>query len=309
MNVNEQYLLIKSFNRLLQKGYSLNEVIILMANIKPKIINKLKKLLNEGFMLSQIFKKMRFKKFVYDYLLIGEKCNKVNEVISLIENEYENYLKLKKQMNKVLLYPIILYTFALICFELIRISLYPIIHSLLGDFGIKQNQTIIFLAFNMLKIIGVVSIIIIFLTNYFKQISNAIPFIKNNRCLIIVKNLIILLTCGNSLNDAMEILQANLNQKIFRIYELKQALFNNHRFTIFSPFTLAFKEYFKLGLKSNELVQTLKDYHDITNELFLEKLTKLAYVIQFFLFTIISINIFLIYYLIMMPLLNISDKL
>lgn len=309
MNVNEQYLLIKSFNRLLEKGYSLNEAIILMTNIKPKVIKRIKQLLNEGNMLSQIFKKLRFKRFVYDFLLIGEKSNKINEVIVLIEKEYEGYLKLKKQMNKVLLYPIVLYVFALLCFEIIRINLYPIIDTILGDFGVNQNQTIIFIAFNLLKVIGIISIIIFLLILYFKQIPNILPFVKNNRCLIVVKNLIILLTCGNSLDEALMILEEGLNQKIYRINELKQALFNNHKFTIFSPFNLAFKEYFKLGLQSNELVSTLVDYHDITSETFLDKITKLAYIIQFILFTILSINIFLIYYLIMIPMLNISDKL
>ncbi len=308
MNNEKQYFLIKRFNRLLHKGYSLNNTIELMLPINPKIIGRMKILLEKGESLSTIFKILKFKRFVYETLEVGEKSNKINEIISLIEHQFEFYMKLKKQIFKVLLYPLILFLFALICFEMIRINLYPVIDTLLGDFSIKENKYLILIAFNLLKWLGGLGLFLFTILYYFKPLTNFFPFFKIYRTLTLTKHLEILLFCGNSLEEALIVLTRSFNQKIYYIDEFKQSLLQDKKLSSFTPYTTNFMQYFKLGIKSNDLVVSLQDYYLIYDEILFDQLSKLTYYIQFGLFSLLSMNIFLIYYIVMIPMLQISNK-
>jgi len=308
MNMNNQYLLIKILNRLLSKGYSLTEAIDMMTNISVKTIHHMKRMLEEGEMLSTIFKSLKFKRFVYETIIVGEKSNKLNEVISLIERQFDFYLKLRKQINKVLLYPLILFVFALMCFEIIRVNLYPIIEALLGDFAIFQNKILILIAFNLLKWVACLLICIVFISKYYKTLTNLIPLMKIYRTLIFSKHLEILLMCGNSLEEALMIIKSSLNPKVYRLDDFESTLLNDTKMGIYSPYTKGFMQYFKLGMNSNDLTCALQDYIYIYDEILFDQLTKLTYYIQFGLFSLLSINIFLIYYIVMIPMLQISEK-
>lgn len=308
MNCEKQYLLIKILNRLLSKGYSLVEAIEMMRNIDVKIIKQIKQMLEVGYLLSSIFKTLKFKRFVYETIQVGEKSNKLNEVITLIERQFDFYLKLKKQINKVLLYPSILYIFALICFEMIRINLYPVIDTLLGDFAIGQNKVLIIIAFNLLKWIGGILLFILFICKYYKTLGNIIPLMKVYRSLTLSKHIEILLMCGNSLEEVFMILKKSLNPKIYRLDEFERSLLNETKVSVLYPYTLSFMQYFKLGMNSNDLIGALQDYIYIYDEILFDKLTKMTYYVQFGLFSLLSINIFLIYYIVMIPMLQISNK-
>ncbi|QVK19195.1 type II secretion system F family protein [Mycoplasmatota bacterium] len=308
MNCEKQYLLIRILNRLLTKGYSLLEAIEMMKNIDTKITRQMKEMLETGNLLSTVFKRLKFKRFVYETIQVGERSNKLNEVITLIEGHFDFYLKFKKQINKVLLYPLILFIFALICFEMIRINLYPVIKTLLGDYAIGQNDLLIFLSFNLLKCIALFLFVISLICKFYNSLSNLLPLMKIYRSLTLSKHLEVLLMCGNSLEEALIILKNSFNPITYRLDTFELSLLDDKKVGSFCPYPLAFIQYFKLGMKSNDIIGALQDYVYIYDEILFDKLTKITYYVQFSLFSLLSINIFLIYYIVMIPMLQISNK-
>ncbi len=308
MNSERQYMIVKILNRLLIKGYSLLEAIDMMKQVHGNIISRMKQKLDEGNLLSHTFKILKFKPFVHDTIQIGEKSNKIQVAFGLLEEQFDFYLKIKKQMNKVLLYPVILFGFALFCFEMIRINLYPIIENLLIEFSIIQNKVLIIISFHLLKWIACILFMIFFILYHKKNLANLVPSIKLYRTIILAKQLVILLSCGNSLEEAFIILQSSLNPKIYNFKHLESALLNDSKLGLSSSYSESFLQYFKLGMKTNDLVNALKDYITIYEEILIDHLTKLSYYIQFGLFSLLSINIFLIYYIVMIPMLQISEN-
>lgn len=308
MNLSKQILIIKLFSRLFSKGYSLQEVLTLMKSNFHKLSIKMLTLLDSGYPLSELFKKCHFKPFVYKTIRIGEQSNKTNEVIKLIESNFNFYLKMKNQFNKVLLYPMFLFIFSLLCFEVIRINLFPIIQSTLNDFDVKQNQFLLFAAFHLLKIIGILMLLIFLLFHLFKKLANVIPYVKCYRSLNITKILIVLISCGYSLEESIKLLNENLNSSIYQFSYLNKLILEDKKIKIIAPYTKSFINYLRLGVSTNNILNTLEDYQEIYLELLIDKLNKLCYYIQFILFTLLSVNIFLIYYIIMIPMFNISSK-
>lgn len=309
MNFDRQYFFIKNINRLLNQGYSVLDTLNLLIMIHPKEINLIKSKLAQGTSLAQSFKALKFKPFVYEAVLIGEKSNKINEVLILIEKQYYFYQKIKKLFTKLLLYPLVICFISLICFELIRINLYPLIQSLSKDFFIKNNKILVFIAFHLLKIIGAITISIIVLFTINKSLANIVPIIKNYRLLKIIKYLDVLLTCGYSLDEAIKILETSLNNQIYRIDLLTTILINKTDIKLkLTPFDKSFVLYFKQGIINNDIINALRDYHFIYEDILASQITRTSYYLQFSLFFIIAINILLIYYVIMLPILQISEN-
>lgn len=308
MNFPNQYLFIKNLDRLLAKGYSLKEALTMLRNLRRKEIVYIDKKLQEGMLLSQILRKLRFKLFIIEAIVIGEKTNKLNEVISLIVKQMDFYQKMTKQISKVLLYPLILLGFAIICFEVIRTNLYPIVKHLLSDYHYQNNNLFAFLTFHLLKIIGLLVLIILIVFKSHKPLGNLIPLIKEYRTLSFLKYLEILLVCGYSLAEAFRILQQSLDEKVYRIDTLALVLLEERDLPKLTPYNQHTIEYFKMGIKSNDLVGVLNDYHFFYDSLLFDKFAKVTYYLQFFLFLLLSINIFCIYYLIMIPMFQITNN-
>lgn len=309
MNFNKQYFFIKNINRLLNQGYSIFDTLNLLSQIHYKEISLIKNTLAEGNSLANAFKTLKFKSFVYEAILIGEKNNKIDEVFNLIEKQYFFYQELKKMFNKLLLYPIIICIVSLVCFELIRINLYPIILSLSKDFEIYHNKWLVFIAFHFLKIIGVITIGIITLFSFNKRLANIIPIIKKYRLLKIIKYLDILLTCGNSLAETINTLSTSLNNKIYRVDILATMLINKIDYKKYrlTPYDKSFSLFFKQGMINNDFIHALRDYEYIYEDILYLKISRLSYYLQFTVFLIIAVNIMLIYYVIMLPILQISE--
>lgn len=309
MNFNKQYFFIKNIIRLLNKGYSLNNILDLLVNIYPKEIKLIKLKLDEGLTFAAVIKTLKFKNFVYEALLVGEKCNKINEVLELVEKQFSFFIKLKKLFNRFLLYPLILLFISFISFELIRINLYPLIKTLIQNYPLKQNKFLVFIAFNLMKIIIGILFASSILLYFNKRLGNLIPLIKTYRLLVLIMYLDVLLTCGNSLGDAVNILKLSFNEKVYQINLFKKILLNeNHYSSILTPYNKDFYIYFKQGLINNDLINALRDYSFFKEQILLDKLNKFAQYTQFSLFLIIAVNIFLIYYIIMIPILQISES-
>ncbi len=308
MRTENQYLFMKNLYRLLTKGYSLTEALDMMSFLNIKETKMIINGLNNGYLLSEAIKDVGFKQFVYDSLVVAEKSNKLIEIISLINEQYAFQAKFKKQFNKVLLYPVFLLVFSVICFEFIRINLYPLISSLLNEYHLKQNHLLIMLAFNLLKWLGCILIFSFLLIRLHKPLANIIPHIKEYRMLILIKHLLVLTTCGHSLEESMDILRKSLNQKIYHIKALEEAILYDSKLSPFVPYSKSLLTYFKLGLKSNNLVVVLKDFCYFFDEILIDKLIRLTYYVQFFLFFLLSVNIFLIYYLVMIPMFEVTNR-
>lgn len=309
MNINKQYFLVKLLNNLLKKGYTLNESLILIKNVSNKIVDKIIEMLDEGLPLSLVLHKLKFKSFVYQTIKIGEESNKVNEAVNLIVYYFEFHLKIKNQINKVLLYPAILFCFSLISFEFIRIKLYPIIHLLLSDFNVMENNILIFLSFNLLKIIALLIIIFLIVIIVYRPITNIIPSVKIYRSLYISNNITLLLSCGSSLEEILILLNHNLNAKVYQIEKLTNIIFNQESNSLVSPYTLPFINFIKLGINAKDILKILNDFNSIYFNILFDRLEKRFYYLQFFLFIILSTNIFLIYYAILSPTLNLTNNL
>src|SRR5690554_1756588 len=287
MNFNKQYFFIKNINRLLIKGYSFNDSLDMLENIFSKEIKMIKLRLDTGNSLSSVFKTLRFKKFVYEAILVGEKSNKVSEVLELVENQFSFNLKIKTLFIKFLLYPLILLSITLVCFELIRINLYPLINVLINNYGIQEKKILVFLTFNLIKIVGGVILVLIILLYVNKPLANIIPLIKKYRLLVVIKYLDVLLTCGNSLDEAIKTLKSSFNNKVFQINILENVLLNNnHQKDIFTPFNKNFYKFFKHGIINNDLANALKDYSYFHEKILFDQYTKITYCIQFSLFLI-----------------------
>jgi len=308
MNFPNQYLFIKNLERLLGKGYSLKEALNMLKHLKYKEIEYIDKKLQEGMLLSLILKKLKFKTYIYEGIRIGEKTNKLNEAIILVAKQMEFYQKVNKQISKVLLYPLVLLCFAIICFEVIRINLYPVVKILLNDYQFQNNELFAFLTFNSLKIMGLLVLIIVIIINVYKPLGNLIPLIKEYRVINLLKYLEILLVCGYSLDEAFRLLTQSLNNKIYQLEILSFALLGDKELPKLTPYNRNIIEYLQMGIKSNDLVRVINDYHYFYDSLLFDKFAKITYYLQFIFFLLLSVNIFCIYYLIMFPMFQITNN-
>ncbi|MDF2700225.1 MAG: type secretion system protein [Haloplasmataceae bacterium] len=309
MNIYKQYEFIKMLNGLFKRGYTLSESLNMMTNVNNKLIAKIKSLLDCGISIAQVFKQLKFLKIVYETIEIGESTNRLNDVINMIENYLIFYIQTKNQINKVLMYPSMLLFMAIVGIEFIRIKLYPVINTLLSDFNVEQNQMIIFISFNLIKILGIILLLVTIFAYIYKPIQNMIPVIKTYRSLYISHNLKILLACGNSLETSLFILGKSLKESIYDLGIIRKSMFDTtYKIPLFSAFSSIFIYFFKLGINSNNLFVTLDDFTIIYFDYLNNQLTKIIYYIQFIIFTLLAINIVLIYYVIMIPMFSITQN-
>ncbi|HEY8364628.1 MAG TPA: type II secretion system F family protein [Haloplasmataceae bacterium] len=309
MNRERQYQFIRNIHRLLNKGYTLLAALDILEYHYSKEVIFIKGELEKGNTLSQVFRKMKFLRFVCDTIQIGENSNKLNDMIELVNKHFTFYRNIKKLFTKFLLYPLVLMIFALFAFEVIRINLYPVINVMLKDYSVKQNDIIIFITFHMLKIIFFIFLFSIIIFSVDKRLANIIPLIKDYRSLVVMKYLEVLIISGNSLEEALFFLQRNLNYQTYRITDLEKRLIYKIKLSPFTPYKKVFINQILLGMKSNNLIKSIQDYSEFNEDLLFDKLTRVTYYIQFSLFLLLSINIFLIYYIVLIPLFNITNNL
>ena len=305
MKLNKQYQFFKMLNKFIEKGYSFNESLHFLTTIYPKTTNKIIKGLEKGQTLAILFKKCHFKHFVSDFLIIGEASNKVNDSIAMIVTYFDFIIKIKKHISKTLYYPFILFIIALIAFEFISTFLYPLLNSLYIES--IPNPHLVFLAFNSLKYISIIVLAILGLNLLFKKLSNGLPFVKLYRSLYLCHHLMILMRCGYSLEDAMTELNNTLDSKKYSIDALNQLLIHSKKPSMFFSFHPTFIQFLKIGIDSNRLYPLLDDFQSIYIGHLEDGLFKVSYRLQTGIYLIIAVNIFLIYYVIMIPMYSITN--
>lgn len=308
MKFETQHLFIKNLNRLLSKGYSLGEALNVLDFMHVKLVNRIKTFLDSGRSFTRAIEELKFKRFVSESLNLGERCNQLNGVLTIINNRFTFLAKLKRLFQKYLLYPLLLLIIALLCFETIRLNLYPTIRALLGD-TFEANKFLLFLSFHLLKIVVIFCSLIVLFFFLHKEYANIIPIVKDYRSLILNNYLELLLTCGISLAEGLNLLKSILNTKIYRLFELEKIILTEYKVSIISPFNLLFIKYLTKGIKTNDLITSLNDYREFSEALLFDKIKKITYYLQFSLFFLITANIFLIYYLIMLPMYQLSNNL
>lgn len=309
MNLVRQYTLLKMLRNLLKKGYPILDALMFLESIEPKLMKVMILEMEKGQSLAQILKQLHFTHFVYETVEIGQQSQQLVDSLDLIIEYFDFHFSMKKEMQKVLLYPIIIYLIALMCFEWIRIRLYPTILQFVSEFQIQTDQPQSMIAFHLLKGIGLMVLISLLLVRCFPQLFNGLKIVPIYRSIYFSQQFKLLLQSGISLADALSILKTKLNQRIYPIKELEQQLLFNTPKKKLSSFSPAFIKSCYIGLQTNNLDQLITDFYAIYFDLFKSKLMKYGYLMQTVIFLVVAINIFLIYYIILMPMYQISNYL
>lgn len=306
MHISKQYTLIKWLSRLIEQGYSLQESIQRLSLIEKQAMKKLKEKLDQGLPLDDALRTLHFKPYAYNFVTIGLKSNRLDRCLQLLIKRYEFDLTLNRLWQQLLFYPTVLFSMALVGFEYLRIQLYPLLMRMAEIETVSTPPSLTFLSFHLLKVIFVGLIILYVVFRRFPRLFNVFSLIKGFRTLTFCHHLNLLLSSGYSLEESLQQLKAILDPK--DVFEFEKILMDPYyESNSFCSFTDGFLHSFQFGLSTNQLSEQLADYESFSFELVQTKVKQLIHWIQYGLFLVIALNILMVYYVMMMPMIRMTD--
>ncbi|ERJ13788.1 type II secretion system F family protein [Haloplasma contractile] len=310
MNIRLESSFFNVLENFLDKGYSLHDSLLLMGTSFSKITNQMTTSLNLGHSFSETVKAMGFKRMTKELIQIGEQSNKINQAIRNINDYFELKIKLTEMINKILIYPIIVFTLAFFCFIFIEIRVLPIVSSLKDlETASLSDYILHFIAFNSLKVLIGIGVVVAIFHKVLPQLFNLLSIVKLFRSLYLCTTILLIVESGASLEESIKILSKFLNAKVYRLTQFKRFIITGtYKKDPLSCFHFSFRQFIRMGISANNLNSMLVDYKLCYTRILFQKLGHLVQSTQFFIFLILSINIFLIYYIIMIPMINLSGS-
>ena len=306
LHITKQYTLIKWLSRLIEQGYSLRESVYRLSLIEKKAMKQLFVQIEQGLPLNEAIRTLRFKPYAYEFITIGLKSNRLDRSLQLLVKRYEFDLTVYKLWLQLLFYPTVLFLLALVGFEYLRIQLYPPLLRMMETETVSIPPVLIFLAFHLLKLILVGVIVLYVVFRRFPRLFNVIPLIKEFRTLTFCHQYHLFLQSGYSLDEALEQLVGTMDHQ--DINDIRRIILDPtvERHPL-SRFTESFIQVLFIGLSTNQLSEQLSDYMSLSFEIFQSKIKRLIQRVQYGLFLIIALNILMVYYVMMMPIIHITD--
>lgn len=307
MKLTKQYAIIKWLSRLIDQGYALEEALSLLALIEGREMKRLKSLLDQGIPLHEACKRMHFKSYGFELLSIGMESNQLSESLHLLLKRFHFDLSIEKQRREMLNYPLMLFLFSLIGFEWLRLKLFPALERLREAFPVEQDPRVTFFAFHLLKIIFLIVCAIFVVNKVFPRLINCVRLTKQFRSLVFCHHLNLLISTGCSLEEAFQKLSKTLNRNVYQTEGLINHILNETKLHRLSSFDQGYVQALRLGLMSNRLSEQLQDYELLYEEIIQGKMKQLAQFLQFGVFIVVAVNILLIYFVMIIPLFQMSN--
>ena len=309
MNIRKQHAFIKWFSRLIDQGYSIEEALERLSFIEKNTTKRLKEKLELGYSLNEALRTLRFKSFAYDLVTIGLENNCLDRCLQLLVKRYEFSLFLYKRWQELLFYPCSLFLIAMVAFEYLRLQLYPLFLRLTNSPFIEHHSILTFFSFHLLKVIliGIIALFVVF--RRFPRLLNLFPLVRELRTLSFCHQLNVFIQSGYSLEESLHVLRQQKSFSNDIDYFEERIIGHKNTSVKLSMFTEGFIQMFLLGFKTNSLTEHLTDYETLYTELCETKIKRVSHGLQYGLFFIIAINILMVYYVMMEPIMKIINYL
>lgn len=328
--MNNKYLELESIADLLEQGYNINDILIIVENIfEKKQVLKIKELLYQGFALEEIILKLNyddtFKEYFNFFCLKNDVSNAIKQSI-IIQKKQNDFIN---RTIKTVRYPVFLILFLFFFSLFISFYLLPEIHNLLEQFNAQSStfQNMAFSLFSIIPIVVLVFCVIICSASLYVFISIKKSNINQiEKCLQIpiFKNIIKryfsfkfamyyneLLTFGYNSTQMIDFMKKNLNNSTIKVVVFKiiqkteigddffDTMINLHYFENL------FQKYLILLQKQTTVNKNLNSYLELSVKLSLDTVNRIIAISVPFIYTFIGGFVIFVYVSIILPLMNI----
>lgn len=334
--VTEQSNLLKHVGELLDRGYSLAEALestsLQMEKGKKMQINNSIKLLKEGFAFSIVIQKLGFHQTLVSYVYFAEQHGGQAHAYIEASKYMLRQQKDKKELIKVLTYPLILVFATILLFVFVDQFLLPKFVSLFESMDLPSNlftRVIIFIGSTIPFVTTLLVVTLLIFTSYYllafknysalkqKKILVSIPWFGPFFQLLITHYFSVqmsyLLRGGLSINDAVSLFEGNKENKFDQelgVY-LKQHLLKGISLEEIIKEQKIFERDFSMviqhGQKNGRLDQELYFFSSYCMNRFQEKVNYIMKFIQPSIYLLVGVLIISMYLSILLPMFHLMD--
>jgi len=332
--MNERYEILKQLSNLIDMGYSLSQALSISEKIySDSLSSKMKTLLAEGYMLPEIFKKLKFDRlwieyfdFFYSNLSLSKAINDSLMVIQLKDSLLSN-------IKKKFMYPIFLLIFVILFSFVAIYILFPKILLMMEEFSVSLTllQKVLFICLSTVPylliflVILIILIVVTIIKAFYKQDKKkiitymSIKIINEYLQLYFSLKFAVyyqqLVNSGYDTKTCIEILRKKIGESdlIMVIEEIYQEILNGNEIDKIIANCRFFNQHFKITYQimlENGLVnESLVSYITMTISLIEAKIQKLIKIVLPIIYGFVGILVVMIYVMIVLPMLNIVTAL
>lgn len=332
MPIQFQVLLIKRLARLLAHGYSLQNALTLMSYDphQGKMAFTIKHFLKDGTSLSEAFKALNFSSYIVSFIYFsnasGQLDQRLKQCAFILEQQEVN----RKKIQKVIRYPLILFSILIFLLIFIKIALIPNFSQLYHSMQTGVNETrpavlmwSITVLNNTVSIISITVFIILagslswMILRYRLDIKKKvnlykfIPIYRNFKSLSTTVSFSLhfssLLDAGLTIKQSLQIIKSQPYLPILSFYSqsIIQALEKGVMLPeALNDLPLIKKEVASIvrrGIDEGDIEQDLKLYADLLIESFHERINQLISLVQPLFLIIFGVLIVILYLSILLP--------
>lgn len=298
---------------LLDSGISIEEALTLAFKDASPYLKRLKE--GDKNFLFKVKQTDRFSRYLRFFLCVAPmgKAIRMSLYLCAIQNE------MIRQIWKDSAYPILLFLMAFLFILFFLSVIFPQMQQMSGIETTNIASMILyamrFAFFILLTMFCLLSCFILFV--YFQKdarkvvimhFHHKLSFIQDIISYLFASYLAILMDAGIATQDALLLLERLEDESIIYpcIIEVRKLLeqgFSYDKIVDTSTyFSLYFRRYFKIGLRSTNLAQTLRVFLEVQQQHWKKSLKTVGHLLQLFVYGVIAVLVFCVYQMLLMPL-------